>query len=263
MLGRSQQLEDVYIIEKPHKFDPSHIRMSPEAFKETMRIHKEFEAIKAEKAIFFKEHFTICFLNVNRLKPHLQHIMNDQAIENADVFAFGETWMQPEDTLNLREFESIQVNLGNGKGIAAIIKNSILSLFRDSDISCLTDTSKQFSAILIRTSNVDLIFLYLSQGFEWKELQSLLNHWISEEKCVAILGDMNIDFLTSNHKFLKYMSRKGFKQLIEKPTHERGNLIDHIYVNRNLLDKGPIHSQRGVYFSDHDIITLHIPKYKC
>ena len=55
------------------------------------------------------------------------------------------------------------------------------------------------------------------------------------------------------------MKKNGFTQLVQKPTHERGNLLDHIYVNAVLLQKQPFSSQRSCYYSDHDIIVLHVP----
>ena len=42
-------------------------------------------------------------------------------------------------------------------------------------------------------------------------------------------------------------------------THIRGGLIDHIYVNKVLMQKDPFTSQRSVTYSDHDKIVLHIP----
>ena len=53
---------------------------------------------------------------------------------------------------------------------------------------------------------------------------------------------------------------KGFHQLVQNPTHERGGLIDHVYVNDALFADQPFVTQRSVYYSDHDAIVLHIPK---
>ena len=55
---------------------------------------------------------------------------------------------------------------------------------------------------------------------------------------------------------------KGFHQLVQNPTHERGGLIDHVYVNDALLADQPFVTQRSVYYSDHDAIVLHIPQKK-
>ena len=71
---------------------------------------------------------------------------------------------------------------------------------------------------------------------------------------------MNINYLKKNHDLITYLKKRNFTQLVEKPTHKLGGLLDHIYVSQSLLEQKPFYSQRSVYFSDHDNITLHIPK---
>ena len=56
------------------------------------------------------------------------------------------------------------------------------------------------------------------------------------------------------------MEQKNFVQLVEKPTHRCGGLIDHIYVNQLLMLDKPFYSQSSVMYSDHDKVILHIPK---
>ena len=56
------------------------------------------------------------------------------------------------------------------------------------------------------------------------------------------------------------MEQKNFVQLVEKPTHRCGGLIDHIYVNQLLMQDKPFYSQSSVMYSDHDKVILHIPK---
>ncbi len=83
---------------------------------------------------------------------------------------------------------------------------------------------------------------------------------IIEVRSVAIIGDVNLDYNEKqNHQFIKYLEERNFKQIIKKPTHEKGGLIDHIYINKSLQEKKSFSSQRSVYYSDHDCITLHIP----
>ena len=49
MLGRSQRLEDIHIVENPSKFDPSYIRVNEAALSETKRIHHQFEEYKEKE----------------------------------------------------------------------------------------------------------------------------------------------------------------------------------------------------------------------
>ena len=66
--------------------------------------------------------------------------------------------------------------------------------------------------------------------------------------------------MKKNHDLFKFLKTKGFAQLVDRPTHIGGGLLDQIFVNPSLLKKNPFHSQRCVYYSDHDEIVLHIPR---
>ena len=99
----------------------------------------------------------------------------------------------------------------------------------------------------------------MSQGFEWRKIEELFELWIRNERRVAVIGDLNIDFLDGSHKLIAYMKNRGFTQLVQKPTHIHGGLIDHIYVNEVLKEGKPFYSQLSVTYSDHDKIVLHVP----
>ena len=53
---------------------------------------------------------------------------------------------------------------------------------------------------------------------------------------------------------------KGFHQLVQNPTHERGGLIDHVYVNEPLRSMNVTVHRDCAFYSDHDIVTIYIPK---
>ena len=54
------------------------------------------------------------------------------------------------------------------------------------------------------------------------------------------------------------MKNRGFQQLIQAPTFDKGTLIDHIYVSDCL--NGSCIEQNAAYYTDHDIVSLFIPK---
>ena len=107
---------------------------------------------------------------------------------------------------------------------------------------------------------LDVVYLYLSQGFDYDPVKDQLDKWIKPNRMVAIIGDVNFNYLEGNHKLKTYLQRRKFNQLVKKATHELGSLLDQIYVNEKLMNVKPFASQRAVYFSDHDVIVLHIPK---
>ena len=73
------------------------------------------------------------------------------------------------------------------------------------------------------------------------------------------MGDINIDYDKSN-KLVKALDNLGFQQLIQEATRISGTLIDHIYVNKELYSLNVKTQLDGMYYSDHDAITIHIPK---
>ena len=67
-------------------------------------------------------------------------------------------------------------------------------------------------------------------------------------------------FIALYSLFFWNIENNGFVQMIKKPTHDSGTLIDHIYVNKHLFERKLELQQNYVYFSDHDIITLFVEK---
>ena len=78
----------------------------------------------------------------------------------------------------------------------------------------------------------------------------------------AVIGDINENFnkLSKSTKFEKMMKQKWFNQLIKEPTYESGSIIDHIYVNHAMATKKVFTDINEAYYSDHDTISLYIPK---
>ena len=119
----------------------------------------------------------------------------------------------------------------------------------------------KISATMVQLDDLVLVFLYLSQGFDWHLLTRKLEEWIDDnQKRIAIIGDTNIDFLEKKHKLLEFLDHKNFKQIVQEPTHELGGLLDHVYLNPKLMNDKYQIAQRCTYFSDHDVITLFVPR---
>ena len=252
-LGRCEKLEDIYI---RGEFDPAGIRCCQDALKESQRLEKVFEETKLKEDLKFASCFTISYLNINRMNPHYDDILVDPYLMKSDVISFGETWLNPDQTISFDGYHGDQVNIGDGKGVSTFIKGHFQANWKKI-------SNDKFSGILMETDEVNVITLYLSKGFNWTELYQTLEEWIVDEKDVAILGDMNINYLKKTHELITYLKKRNFTQLVEKPTQKLGGLLDHIYVSQSLLEKKPFCSQRSVYYSDHDNITLHIPRKYC
>ena len=72
------------------------------------------------------------------------------------------------------------------------------------------------------------------------------------------MGDFNEDILLSEEKHCYAMFKsKGFKQIVTKPTHDSGTLIDHIYTITKLCVQTDV---SDCYYIDHDYVLCTISK---
>ena len=109
------------------------------------------------------------------------------------------------------------------------------------------------------SDNLKVLFVYISKGVNWEKFIKVLDSIINDNnRPMAIMGDVNFDPNEDNPPLKQYMIQRKFSQLVKSPTHDCGRLLDLIYVNDLLLIKNPSCSQRPTYYSDHDIITLHV-----
>ena len=85
-----------------------------------------------------------------------------------------------------------------------------------------------------------------------------IKYVVDTSRPTILCGDTNIDISREKgQSFLDFMKQLGLTQLIVKPTHEKGGLIDHVYVTDDLFEKVSV-TQKGVYFSDHDLVTIRL-----
>ena len=88
----------------------------------------------------------------------------------------------------------------------------------------------------------------------------MLDGWMRDEVPTVIMGDINEDLLKERSKLKDHLSCKGFTQLVELQTFDKGSLIDHIYVNEEMMLKKVSIDQTPAYYSGHDIMTLNVAK---
>ena len=101
----------------------------------------------------------------------------------------------------------------------------------------------------------------LSSNYKKEDLFTLLDMWIEQDVATAVIGDINENpSKLKKHPFSNKMISLGFEQVIKEPTCQTGSLIDHIYVNNTMKNKEIFTEIDAVYYSDHDLISLYIPK---
>ena len=253
-LGRSEELKDIYI---KGKVDPADIHASPEALGETIRLQSLFdervEAIEIQKEKFWK----ISYLNVKSLKCHQEDVIKDNFIMTADIFALAETWLKENESITFPGYQEYNASYGRGKGVSVFsrmegINRPVVNMVK----------SSIFSAIQYRTVKFDTIFVHWSSGCnneEVSEILGILDSWIIHDRPTTIMGDMNMDF-SEECKLNNFLEAKGFCQLMTESTCDTGSLLDHIYANESLRELGIATQKCSAYYTDHDVITIYIPK---
>ena len=249
-LGRSRQLEDIYI---KGKLDKEGIHASPEALEETKRLQAIFDENISKLNEQAERYWKISYLNVRSLNGNKENVRQDNFLMASDVFGLGETWQKPGEEKHFAGFEGVFSSHGKGKGVAAFTTSTVNSTHLNSF------ASDKFSAIHLHTVKFDIIFVYLSAGCNKEEIFSQLESWIERERPTTIMGDFNIEYQKGD-KLIKSLEKIGFAQMMRESTCDTGSLIDHIYVNEALKSLGISTQRDSAYYSDHDIITINIQK---
>ena len=248
MLGRCESIKDIYI---NGEFDPANIKCDKAALAEAQRIDEVVRARDEIEQLLQDKMWTVSFINVRSLPAHFADVKSVPILKQSHVFACGETWMHPGQVFELDGYNGAFENCGHGKGLAVFS--------RLLDATTQTYSSEKFSAALVTSIEFNMIFAYLSKGFDWLAFQELLDHWIKDEIPTVILGDVNWHW-NSNHLMKTYMTGKGFTQLINRATQLEGHILDHVYVSHHFPKEVIRVNQQSVTFSDHDVITVSFPK---
>ena len=92
-------------------------------------------------------------------------------------------------------------------------------------------------------------------------LSPLVEKHTDKNSPYLIIGDLNFCYLGNEGKhFRTTLNKLKFTQIIEKPTHIEGGLLDHAYV-RNLNGQLMFKSElRSKYYTDHKGIAVIIKK---
>ena len=193
-------------------------------------------------------------INIGNFKTKIADIQNDDIFQNADIIALNETHLWHSDTLtpdmialnhdrfivhcdhNNRRGGVVNTNL-NPKQIRI---NTILEIV-------VVEISEPIQIIVISfyrppSTPID-VFMNNMLGII-AQFQNVPTY---------IVGDFNEDTSIRSNTYCCIMLRlQGFKQMISKPTHDSGTIIDHVYVSHTL---NTIQTDvTDCYYSDHDCI---------
>ena len=191
----------------------------------------------------------ISSLNIRSLNKHFEDIKADHALMKSDIICLTETWI-PEDSSNIYRidgYNNFMNNVGFGKGIAIYAKPSF------SHVCNVNGEGYQITKMT--SDNIDIICVYRSDLGSIEELYCKIYSKLTPLKLTMICGDFNICALENSKNLLtQSLLAENFKQIVKYPTHEKGGLIDHIYIKNTPEIYDVYH--HSVYYSDHDGICV-------
>ena len=169
------------------------------------------------------------------------------------MITIQETWLEHDISLEnfkLPPYKLQVVSAGKGKGIAIY--------YTETTFTPICDVKRpNFQLSKFSCNYCDVISLYRSQDASYTDLNDKLSSLIDRRRSTLIIGDFNFCYIESTHNLSKtFLHSQNFIQMIEKPTHIDGNLIDQAYlknVDDNLIVKTYLHSK---YYSDHKGLSL-------
>ena len=244
MLSRVQSANQLYIIEEvPRK----KIYPCPVAVEELQRLVK-VAINKKEESV--RKNMIVTSLNIRSLPKHHPDLSNDFKIKMSKVIALQETWCSPiadNSHLELPGYSLHLISQGPGKGIAT---------YYQGEFKVTGEVNKnKFQMARISGNKFEVINIYRSQGADTTEFIESLTNLIMINKNCYIVGDFNIDYLTTDsHPIIQKIISLGFEPLVHSATHSEGSLLDHAYVRSpNQSDNASLYFP---YYSDHAAVSI-------
>ena len=259
-LSRVQNIEQVFILDR---LDENKIKCDPDSLAETERLKlQSWNENPSPWRILDSNSLKIASVNCARLQPHLQYILNDDKLLTADVIHLQETWIEPNNTINLsiEKFKANFVNVGPGKGIC--------TYYQDPAATFEDHKTGNFQVTKMNVQGLVSINVYRSDKGNKTELVRVLERMIDDSQGQPILvsGDFNICTMDEpNNIVTKALKDLDFELLVDVATQIQGRHIDHLYwrqdpagvwrkptLETNLIER------YSPYYTDHDawLVTL-------
>ena len=249
MMGRVSNIENLYISEN---FDLKKVRPQKKALAEQIILDEMFSKTTITK-------YDIFFVNIRSLRHHQRDLLGDLNAQNSNLLCLSETWIYPDD-----EEEADWIDIPNkNKTLSCVGRGKGCCVYYDND-QCLRNINKfisqKFQIISGIYKNCAQIFvLYISKGADFDLIvNTMKNMMIPGPKIV--IGDFNYES-TKHNALTLFLNSKGLIQIVNRPTHIEGGIIDHCYVEKNMMNAIKI-DYIYPYYSDHISICLSISQHK-
>ena len=260
MLSRIQCLGQLIIV---GELDEGKIRASEAALNELKRLEKI--SLNRNPTPWDTEHedsLKIASLNCAGFFPHLKDLTSDVRLLQADVLHLDETSITSGNNvedLSFNEHDAAFLNIGLGKGVAALAKKHL-------KYSKVEIGEPKLQVMRISLDSIDTINVYRSSDKSLVETSKMIHSLIDVNKPTLVSGDFNVCLRKNpSNEISKNLKECGFQQMVTQATHVEGGLIDHLYwLDKDNIWEKPSLEHYCPYYSDHDalLVTLKRRYYK-
>ena len=202
-------------------------------------------------------HVKLLHLNVGNVKTKIADIKNDDTFQNADIIVLNETHSQHSDTVTLdmiglsQDRFIVHCDRNNRGGGVALMINTNLNPKHIRMQTILEIDVVQISAPM----QIIVISVYRPPSTPIDVFINGMLEVIAQFRNIPIcvVGDLNEDVsITSNTCCCTMFKLQGLQQMIKKPTHDSGTIIDHVYISHTLNTLQT--DVTDCYYSDYNFI---------
>jgi hypothetical protein len=252
IFGRVQALDQLYL----ETFNEKRIYANKKALEETHKLARQANRRKNKNKKNLINTFCITTLNVVSLTKHHADLSSPGLIPDSDILCLNETSLEQGinlETLKIPGYKLQVAGYKKKKGVAIYFRDTFREVGRSTYI-----VKDEYQVLCLHFPHFDVVSAYRSPSSnssseKEKFCEDVLNR-VSKTKDTFILGDMNTD-PTADSFLTSALFRVGFRQLVKRPTHIKGRILDHIYTNEK---KFGVHEAvvTPCYFSDHDSVSI-------
>ncbi|XP_070395523.1 uncharacterized protein [Dermacentor albipictus] len=195
----------------------------------------------------------ISALNVRSLAAHAKDVHHDHILRHSSVLCFAETWMDPEEPLEIIDFLyccGARRDHNRAAGVAIYLRTGLSAIPVE-----MFGTSHEVGELCAAKlpNGLLVVAAYFAPTALTKDVVHFLQLALTVHRSTPMLvvGDFNVD-ITTNSNFLTPMRENiPFLSLVTRPTAvttSRGTCIDLVFENQALVYQV---EHISVYFSDH------------
>ena len=195
------------------------------------------------------------------LSKHNDDIVTDRRIINNDIIGFTETQigLSGSTCRIVEKFIFFHLNFNNSEDKVLSLtygyRNNVavLGKFDANGVSIFSFKKHDFAD--------SVMLVYRIRSMQMQELFQMLQYLLATNSIDIVAGDFSFDLLkvSENNLFLNHFTE--YIQIVNKPTHISGLLIDHVCIKKTLIKEFFADAiVENICFSDHDAIRIVIEK---